>query len=94
MLALVRPSAPRSTKLISPSVALRTTLTGPVSSWPLTVAFWLSLMNSNSSTLAPTDACQGKPFREDATTSLAALVSREITPVATSCPASTRIASV
>ena len=29
MLALVRPSAPRSTKLISPSVALRTTFTGP-----------------------------------------------------------------
>ena len=29
-LALVAPSAPRSTKLISPSVALRTTFTGPL----------------------------------------------------------------
>ena len=94
MEALVRPSAPRSTKLISPSVALRTMLMGPENSNPFTIAFCDSRMNSNSSTLAPTEACQGKPFREDATTSRAVAVSREITPVATSCPPSTLIASV
>ena len=93
-LALVAPSAPRSTKLISPSVALRTTLRGPLYWRPLTMTFWVSLTNSNSSTLAPTEACQGKPFLELTTTSRAADVSRDTRPVATSCPWSTRIASV
>ena len=49
--ALVWPSAPKSTKLISPSVDLRTTFTGPKNSRPLTKTFWFSLTNSNSSTL-------------------------------------------
>jgi hypothetical protein len=93
-LAEVRPSAPRSTKLISPSVALRTTLRGPVKVRPLTSTCWLSLTTSNSSTPAPTDACHGKPLRAEVTTSRAAGVSRETRPVATSCPSSTRTASV
>ena len=93
-LAEVRPSAPRSTKLISPSVALRTTLSGPVKLRPLTSTCWLSLTNSNSSTPAPTEACHGNPLRAEVTTSRAAGVSRETRPVATSCPSSTRTASV
>ena len=83
-----------STKLISPSVALRTTFTGPSKVRPLTITFWPSLTNSNSSTLEPIDACQGKPFFELVTTSLAAAVSRETTPLATSWPESMRMASV
>jgi len=92
--AEVAPSAPKSTKLISPSVALRTTFKGPASSRPLTIAFWFSLTNSNSSTAAAIEACQGKPFRALATISLAAAVSRETTPAARSLPSSTLIASV
>ena len=84
MVAEVEPSAPRSTKLISPSVDLRTMFKGPATSRPLTVAVWFSRRNSNASTLAPTDACQGKPLRAETTTSRAAGVSREIIPVATS----------
>jgi hypothetical protein len=45
--ALVLSSAPRSTKLISPSVAFRTTFTGPLNSRPLTKTCWFSLTNSN-----------------------------------------------
>ena len=93
-LALVCPSAPRSTKLISPSVERRTTSTGPENSRPLTSAVWLGLMNSNSSTDAAKEACHGKPLRAEATISRAATVSRETTPVAKSLPASIWIASV
>jgi hypothetical protein len=46
----LRPSAPKSTKLISLKVALRTASTGPKNSQPLTMTFWFSLTNSNSST--------------------------------------------
>ncbi|OQB83268.1 MAG: hypothetical protein BWX88_03458 [Planctomycetes bacterium ADurb.Bin126] len=91
-LADVLPSAPRSTKLISPSVALRTTFRGPVNSRPFTVTAWLSLTNSNCSTPAPMLACQGKPLRAEMTTSRAAAVSREMTPSATSWPSLTRMA--
>jgi len=94
MLAVVLPSAPRSTKLISPSVDLRTMLSGPCTSRPLTVADWFSRRNSNASTLVPTDACHGNPLRAEATTSLAACVSRETTPDATSLPSSTITALV
>ncbi len=70
------------------------TFKGPVHSWPFTSAFWSSRMNSASSTDAPMEACQGKPFRDEATTSLAAAVSRETTPLATSWFPSMRMPSV
>jgi len=70
------------------------TFTGPENSRPLTITRWLSLTNSNSSTAAPIDACHGNPLRAETTISRAAAVSRETTPVATSRPSSTRMASV
>jgi len=92
-LADVWPSAPKSTKLISPSVERRTTFTGPRNSRPLTRVFWFSLTNSNSSMAAAMEACQGKPLRAETTISFAAAVSRETTPAAISLPSSTRMAS-
>ena len=70
----------------------RTTFTGPENSLPFTRTVWLSFTNSNCSTAAPMDACQGNPFRADATTSRAAGVSRDTTPDATRLPSWTRIA--
>ena len=58
---LVVSSAPRSTTEISSSVDLRTTLTGPLNEWPLTMTASPALTNSTASTRAPTLACQGKP---------------------------------
>ena len=93
-LAEVWPSAPKSTKLISPRTDRRTTFTGPKNSRPLTNTFWPPLMNSYSSTPAPIEACQGKPLRDEATISRAAAVSRETMPAASKRPVSILIASV
>ena len=85
-LADVLPSAPRSTKADLAQRRLADDVDGPVNSRPLTRTVWFSLTNSNCSTDAPMEACQGKPFLAETTTSVAAAVSRETTPAATSWP--------
>jgi hypothetical protein len=73
-------SAPMGTKLTSPSVVLRATITGPWNDRPLTLTDCPASTYSRLWTDAPIEHCQGKPLAASAWTSAAASPTPDMTP--------------